>query len=423
MHSQSTVKELLNATDISNEKKSEKSQTVTHNINQNRYSAANSKWASPISGILNDEELRLEQKKAEKSKRLEQRRNHLSAILEADKNKYQSELLSYRRSSHEAIPPMNMPIDFFQSASEHSPQPETTNNFDLQTMEIHKLQDLSFEQRDDKQNERKRRHQQLKLILQQQMEEFNQLEKQAELFKQEEEHWYKEQIRLEEFQEIRRQTENFPIQQDQGRQLLRQHKAKLHKRSKEVQQRLDMDIDILTSIVHPEYESRLEQFDEQKQLKENVSNVLQQFQQQMRVEKNKEKEVDDMYPEDAAKQWSRYDQQWNDEQKTRMKLLRPILTERQNQLIKQLHLFKEKQKEIYEKQRTLIEEMEQARKYDLIEKQKQTTPIEQKPQIFIVRKEPEQPIEYEESKQTFEQPPLIPTTDSQFHGRRRIAWN
>ena len=57
-----------------------------------------------------------------------------------------------------------------------------------------------------------------------------------------------------------------------------------------------MDIDILTSIVHPEHESRLEQFDEEKQLKENVSNVLQQFQQQMRVEKNKEKELDDMYP-------------------------------------------------------------------------------------------------------------------------------
>ena len=46
-------------------------------------------------------------------------------------------------------------------------------------METHKLQDLSLEQRDDKQNERKRRHQQLKMILQQQMEEFNQLEEQV----------------------------------------------------------------------------------------------------------------------------------------------------------------------------------------------------------------------------------------------------
>lgn len=68
-----------------------------------------------------------------------------------------------------------MPVNFFQSTSE----PETTNNFDLKPLETQKFQDLSLEQRDDKQNERKRRHQQLKVILQQQMEEFNQLEEQV----------------------------------------------------------------------------------------------------------------------------------------------------------------------------------------------------------------------------------------------------
>lgn len=48
--------------------------------------------------------------------------------------------------------------------------------------------------------------------------------------------------------------------------------------------------------MHPEHESRLEQSDEQKQLQKNASDVLQQFEQQMRIEKNKEKELDGMYP-------------------------------------------------------------------------------------------------------------------------------
>ncbi|UJR24799.1 hypothetical protein I4U23_006174 [Adineta vaga] len=157
--------------------------------------------------------------------------------------------------------------------------------------------------------------------------------------------------------------------------------------------------------------------EQQQQLKQNASHLLEQFQQQMKIEKNKEKELDAMYPEDAAKQWSRYDQQWNDDQQLRLKLLRPILNERQNQLIQQLHLFKQQQKDIYEKQRLLIDDMEQARKYDLIEKQKMLV-IQKEPVQSIVYDEPNHPIE-----QIIPQEILIPPTDSKFYGRRRFNWN
>ncbi|CAF4401169.1 unnamed protein product, partial [Adineta steineri] len=86
------------------------------------------------------------------------------------------------------------------------------------------------------------------------------------------------------------------------RQLLRQHKAKLHKRAKEIQEQLDMDIKILASIVYTNEQSNLEQSE---QLKRNVLNTLQQFQQQIKLEREKEQEFDDMYPDDAAKYWSR----------------------------------------------------------------------------------------------------------------------
>jgi hypothetical protein len=48
-----------------------------------------------------------------------------------------------------------------------------------------------------------------------------------------------------------------------------------------------------------------------------------------------------------------------------------LLDERQEQINEKLQALKEQQKEIDERQRILIDDIEQARKYDLIEKQKQ----------------------------------------------------
>jgi N12 class adenine-specific DNA methylase len=75
--------------------------------------------------------------------------------------------------------------------------------------------------------------------------------------------------------------------------------------------------------------------------------------------------------EEAAKQWSRREQEWNHDKESREKLMHQLLNERQKQINEKLQTLKEQQKENYERQRILIDDIEQARKYDLIEKQKQ----------------------------------------------------
>jgi hypothetical protein len=57
-----------------------------------------------------------------------------------------------------------------------------------------------------------------------------------------------------------------------------------------------------------------------------------------------------------------------------------LLNERQKQINEKLQTLKEQQKENYERQRILIDDIEQARKYDLIEKQKQAKEREEKKQ-------------------------------------------
>jgi len=56
-----------------------------------------------------------------------------------------------------------------------------------------------------------------------------------------------------------------------------------------------VDIKILTAIVYADKESRLEQSEQREQFKRNALNILKQFQQQIKFEKEKENEIDDIY--------------------------------------------------------------------------------------------------------------------------------
>jgi len=56
-----------------------------------------------------------------------------------------------------------------------------------------------------------------------------------------------------------------------------------------------VDIKILTRIIYADKESRLEQCEQREKFKRNALNILKQFQQQIKFEKEKENEIDDIY--------------------------------------------------------------------------------------------------------------------------------
>jgi hypothetical protein len=60
--------------------------------------------------------------------------------------------------------------------------------------------------------------------------------------------------------------------------------------------------------------------------------------------------------------------------------MRQVMDERQEQVMDKLQALKEQQQETYERQRALVADMEQARKYDVIEKQKQIRERDEKKQ-------------------------------------------
>ncbi|CAF1091613.1 unnamed protein product [Rotaria sp. Silwood1] len=474
--------------EIEAEKKAQWAQTANYFKAQTRHNSVHSHWTSPTSGVISHEAHRVQQEKEEKLNNLEQRRNRLAAILEAEKIKFQNELSSIRQSSRESIPDMKIRAESLRSAREKERQVIAneklyehwiTNDPDLRSIEQEKLENLQPEywseqlnerrlvqQQEDEFNlkyqeelrqrlnqqdkleqeekyERKKRIEELKIILQQQMDELKEKEEETEILKQEEERLLREQWELDQYEEERKQMEKRYIQQDYGRQLLRQHKAKLHKRAKEIQEQLELDMKILASIAQTDEETRIEQSEQREQLRRDALHMLKQFQQQMKLEKEKEQELDAMFQEEAAKEWARREQEWDREKELREKLMRQVMDERQEQVMGKLQALKEQQRETYERRRALIEDMEQARKYDLIEKQKQMKEREEKKQdlqkqISIVQQERAQSqldlekqdaIEREEKKQMDQlvrkQKAVISATtvEPKFYGRRRVNWD
>ncbi|UJR23972.1 hypothetical protein I4U23_026939 [Adineta vaga] len=474
--------------EIEAEKKAQWAQTANYFKAQTRHNSVHSHWTSPTSAVISNEVHRGQQEKEEKLNRLEQRRNRLAAILEDEKLQFQNELTSIRQSARASVPDMKMRAESLRSAREKERQAIAeeklyehwvANDPDLRSIEQQKLENLQPEywseqlserraaqkeedeanqryqqelrQRLDEQeiyeqeeqNERKRRIDELKHILQEQMAELKEKEEETEVLKQEEERLLREQWEFDQYEEEKKQMEKRYIQQDYGRQLLRQHKAKLHKRAKEIQEQLELDMKILASIAHADEESRMEQNEQREQLRRDALHMLQEFQQQMKLEKEKEQELDAMFQEEAAKQWARREQEWDREKELREKLMRQVMDERQEQVMEKLHALKEQQQETYEKQQALIAEMEQARKYDLIEKQKQAQEREDKKQdlkrqISIVKQERAQSrlevekqdaVEREDKRQMDElvrkQRSVISATtvEPKFYGRRRANWN
>ena len=60
--------------------------------------------------------------------------------------------------------------------------------------------------------------------------------------------------------------------------------------------------------------------------------------------------------------------------------MRQVMDERQEQVMEKLQALKEQQQETYERQQALLADMEQARRFNLIEKEKQAKEREEKKQ-------------------------------------------
>lgn len=232
--------------------------------------------------------------------------------------------------------------------------------------EKQKAEDLDLELKQLKMN----REIELKEILKQQMIELKQREAESEILGREEADLMTENYEVMRLNEQRKILNEQNSKQEYGNYLLRQHKAKLRQRAREVQDQLLLDLEILERISENQEKQKHLNIEKKLKAKEEAENMIMVLNQQMRLEKQREAELETMFQDEAAKEWEKRNAEWERERVARENLMKQVLEERKLQMDDKLRIINEKKIETLEKREELIKDMEKTQRLAIIEKQK-----------------------------------------------------
>ena len=202
------------------------------------------------------------------------------------------------------------------------------------------------------------------------MIELKQREAESEVLNREEADLMQEQYRVMHLNEQRENMNDKNAKQEYGNYLLRQHKAKLRQKVKEVQDALEIDLQILTHIA--ESQDKQKHLDVAKRLKakEEAENMIYVLNEQMRLEKQREAELDSMFQDEAAREWEKRNAEWERERLARENLMNQVLDERNVQMEEKMKLLKQQKIESLMRREELIKDMEKTQQLAQSEKQK-----------------------------------------------------
>ena len=198
----------------------------------------------------------------------------------------------------------------------------------------------------------------LKEILKQQMIELKQREAETDILNREEAELMKENLEMSRLSEERRQALDENSRQEYGRQLLRQHKAKLRRKAKEVQDALELDLKLLKVISETQDKKRHLESARRQKARADAEQMMQILGQQLRLEKQREAELENMFQDEAAKEWDKRNEEWKRESEAREALMRQVLEERQQQIEEKFNILSEKKRDSLLKREELIRDME-----------------------------------------------------------------
>ncbi len=198
----------------------------------------------------------------------------------------------------------------------------------------------------------------LKEILRQQMIELKQKDAEQDVLEREEYELNQDRIQMDRLDSERKEMEKQNSNKEYGRQLLRQHTAKLRKRAKEIQDALEFDLNILKQVASMQENQRTVDEGKRAQAKADADYMIRVLNEQLRLEKEREAEIDTMFQDEAAKEWEKRNAEWERERLAREKLMNEVLNERKQQIVEKFEIIKQKKLESIEQREVLIKDME-----------------------------------------------------------------
>merc|ERR1719215_801533 len=130
-----------------------------------------------------------------------------------------------------------------------------------------------------------------------------------------------------------------------------QYKAQMLRRSQQIQEELEMDRQILENMKIEEDRRNSIENERIKRVKNDVEFMKEEVRRQMKMNRERDEEMDILYREEARRMWQKREEEWSRERNARKKLMDQVLNERRVQI-------ETRSEKIREKQRELIEERE-----------------------------------------------------------------
>ncbi|XP_060076042.1 trichoplein keratin filament-binding protein-like [Ylistrum balloti] len=422
----------------------------------NRSNVATNKqnsWESDASLRGSLEKYKADNEKNLKAINLQRRRLLLADMLKQERHEFEAEMKGYSKANYTRLEDMRGRADALRSAREEKRKGLAEeklyehwrqNNPDLRQVEQELVKDkvvgswagqvdetkarkeqekkeierIELEMEEErlagidsdrkKEEEKLDEEKRLKRILKEQMDELKDREFEADNLKKQEEELQQEQWRLARIDEERRRVELARQQREHGRVLLRQHKTQMMRRSKQIQAELELDKKILNSLIEQEHELEHIQTARREKAKADAEWMRQVIEDQIRLEKTREAELEMLYQDEAARMWQKRDAEWEREKKARERLMQEVLDDRQQQIELRIEENREQQELSLKHREQLLREMEVAnqmthREQKQAEAQKEAFKLDLKEQMFSRKEREEIARQQEEAEAIREQ--------------------
>eukprot|EP00106_Octopus_bimaculoides_P008418 XP_014775860.1 PREDICTED: trichoplein keratin filament-binding protein-like [Octopus bimaculoides] len=354
------------------------------------------KWTSDKYYRKSADDQREKMKKEAKEANLKARRIKLSTMLLHENKQYEIELKQQTpRKNYELLDQMKERVETLHSAREikrkqladekllehwqkNAPEiqqqvEEKAKEEETYRQQMEEAMKAAAKKEQMEQEKRIEQQKSLQEILKQQVEELKRKEEEAAELQEQQAKVEQEKYQMEVLENERRKMEERRKKRDFGRVLLRQHKTQMQCQARKVQQELEEDWKLLSMLVDREKE--LEQIETAKrQAALNDAKWMKEVvEEQLKVEKQREAELDLLFEEEAARMWKKREKEWELEKQARENLMIEVLKTRQKQMEEKLEKLKELQKESLQEREELLKEMEMAQQLSNREKDRLET--------------------------------------------------
>ena len=178
--------------------------------------------------------------------------------------------------------------------------------------------------------------------------------------------------------------------QKYGMFLIQQNRQNLLRKSKQIQEDLQYDLKLLKQINKKENEEYQLKKDLQEEIRKDAVYMQTVLENQLRVEKIRESEMEKLYQKESSLQWQKRNSEWEMEKVAREKLINTVLDERDNQIQLKRETLNLIKKETLKERELLLQKIEEhqlstQREKDKQEAQKNKIELELKEQIMAKR--------------------------------------